>query len=117
MPSRFHPTHPKLRHIAVHVEEPAQGAFEWVLCERDTADQWRQIQRADSPKGSYKDAMAGGLVALQEMVEDLNLGPRQSQARSPPDAVQGGAPDTDSETLGVPPALQRKSAFFGFGPV
>ncbi|RZJ49793.1 MAG: hypothetical protein EON49_26635, partial [Acidovorax sp.] len=63
-----------LRHIAVHVEEASDGGFEWVLSERDGRTAWAEIQRSASAAGTYKDAMAGGLVALEAMVEDLDIG-------------------------------------------
>ena len=116
MPAKSRPqTRSALRHIAVHVEEPLHGAFEWVLSERGTDDQWRQLQRADSTQGAYKDAMADGLMALQAMVDDLSLGPRLSQR--PSGDNRPGGPEPESAASEAVPAQRRKSAFFGFGPV
>lgn len=100
---------PELRHIAIHVEEPTRGGFTWVLTERD-ADQWHEIERAESPSDSYQRAMADGLWVLQQMVDDLEVGPRGKQAQSArPDRRDASAPPSSAP----PPA---KSSYFGFGP-
>jgi hypothetical protein len=80
-----------LRPIAVTVEEQAPGAFAWVLLEQ--AVEWLPIKRADRPIGSYAAAMAAGLLALQDMVDDLESGPREA----------------------MPDATSPKRAAFGFG--
>lgn len=80
-----------LRHIALTVEEPEPGDFEWVLLEQGT--QWAALKRAKRPVASYAKAMAAGLRALQEMIVDLDAGPREEEA----------------------PAQQVKRAQFGFG--
>jgi len=84
-----------LRNIAVHVEEPQRGAFAWVLIERETADTWREIERAHAQAATYREAMADGLLALQAMIEDVDQGPRESAA----------------------PRGAGRKPFFGFGPV
>ena len=80
-----------LRNIAVTVEEPEAGEFEWVLLEQGV--EWAPLKRAKRPTASYAKAMAAGLLALQEMVDDLDAGPRDEE-------VEG---------------QQSKRATFGFG--
>jgi hypothetical protein len=65
-----------LRSIAVTVEEPEPGVFAWVLLEQDP--EWLPIKRGDNAVGSYAKAMAAGLRALQDMVDDLEQGPREA---------------------------------------
>lgn len=77
-----------LRHIAVTVEEPENGQFEWVLLERST--EWAAFRRAKRPAASYARAMAAGLLALQEMVDDLEAGPREEPAEAPPSRARFG---------------------------
>ncbi|CAN7596449.1 hypothetical protein [Acidovorax sp. Leaf78] len=118
-----------LRLIAVHVEEDSAGGFEWVLSERDGRTAWGEIQRSASAAGTYKDAMAGGLVALEAMVEDLDIGPRSStaphashafraaRAAHAPSAAKRAA--TEREPSGAAEAEQKtpgKPSPFGFGP-
>lgn len=71
-----------LRSIAVTVEEAAPGAFEWVLLERDM--DWAPLHRAKRPVASYAKAMAAGLMALQDMVDDLDAGPREAELDAQP---------------------------------
>ncbi|CAN7762264.1 hypothetical protein LJR039_007148 [Pseudorhodoferax sp. LjRoot39] len=98
---------PALRQIAVHVEEPHSGKFTWVLTERAGED-WQPLSRAQSPVRSYKLAMAEGLLALQDLVQDLDLGPRARQEKA----------DTPSASAAPRPAstTPAKGAYFGFGP-
>ncbi|MGK6308981.1 hypothetical protein [Variovorax sp. DT-64] len=105
---------PSLRHIAVYVEEPKPGRFAWVLAELEGRS-WRQLDRSGSPVGSYKTAMAEGLLALQAMVEDLDLGPRKADA--PVD--EGDADESDhQQTERDAPAKEAAPGkrYFGFGP-
>lgn len=82
-----------LRRIAVYVGESKPGWFAWALIEADEdLSTWSQIETTDEWLGSYKEAMAAGLVALQAMVGDLDRGPREE-----------------------PPAEAKKSAGTGFG--
>lgn len=53
-----------LRHIAVTVEEPVDGEFEWVLLEQGV--DWMPLKRAKRPTTSYAKAMAAGLLSLQD---------------------------------------------------
>ena len=73
-----------LRSIAVTVEEVRPGAFEWVLLEY-TAD-WAPMTRSERPTKSYAKAMAAGLFALQNMVDDLDVGPREPETPTQPAA-------------------------------
>jgi hypothetical protein len=71
-----------LRHIAVTVEEAEAGEFEWVLLEQGI--DWAPLKRAKRPTGSYAKAMAAGLLALQDMIEDLGVGPREEKLEAGP---------------------------------
>ena len=116
-----------LRHIAVYVEEPRPKRFAWVLNESaDGGVHWEMLQRAGKPVGSYQEAMAGGLAALQELVEDAKLGPRgEPEVEAPVETrkagkVAGGkkrAADEAANEEEEPEAPAKKKAFFGFGPV
>ena len=82
-----------LRRIAIYVDEPEPGWFAWVLSEAaEDPSTWSQIETTDEWLGSYKEAMGAGLVALQAMVGDLDVGPREK-----------------------PPAEAKKSVGTGFG--
>lgn len=84
-----------LRAIAVTVEEPKPGAFVWVLVEQGVG--WATLSQAERPTRSYAKAMANGLLALQDLIEDLEIGPREPEPQ-----------DTHS-------AVERASFGFGFG--
>lgn len=71
-----------LRAIAVTVEEPEPGAFVWVLLEQES--EWAQLSQAEKARGSYAQAMADGLLALQDLIEDLEIGPRMPELRHSP---------------------------------
>lgn len=84
-----------LRRVAIYVEEPEPGWFAWTLAEADEgASNWAQIERAEEWVSSYKEAMAAGLLVLQQLIDDLDIGPRDE-----------------------PPAIAKKpkSGTFGFG--
>lgn len=66
-----------LRHIAVTVEEPDAGEFEWVLLKQGV--EWGLLKRAKRPTASYAEAMAAGLLALQDIIDDLDAGPREEE--------------------------------------
>ena len=67
-----------LRNIAVYVEEPTPGRFAWVLTESvDDLSVWWELQVGKEWLSSYQHAMAEGLLALQRMIEDLDVGPRE----------------------------------------
>jgi len=103
---------PRLRHIAVYVEEPESGKFAWVLME-SKGSSWRELGRSTSPVATYKAAMAAGLVALQAMVEDLDVGPRTDKtSRVRAKGVQRRPREAlDSAKEAAPAKL-----YFGFGP-
>ena len=66
-----------LRAIAVTVEEPETGSFVWVLLEQGL--EWEQLLRAERATKSYAKAMASGLLALQGLIDNLEVGPRESK--------------------------------------
>jgi hypothetical protein len=105
---------PSLRHIAVYVEEPKPGRFAWVLAELERRS-WRQLDRSEAPVASYKTAMAEGLLALQAMVEDLDVGPRKADAPEPEgDAEESDPQETERDAPAKDAAPGKR--YFGFGP-
>lgn len=98
--------HSTLRAIAVSVEEPKARQFAWVLMERDGAA-WTELDRAGVVAATYRQAMAAGLLALQALVENLDIGPRVAPTEEDPDR---------NEASDRPPSGAEKGPFFGFGP-
>lgn len=75
-----------LRRISVYVDEPEAGWFAWALAEAgEGMSNWTLLEHADEWVGSYKEAMADGLLALQRMIPDLDAGPREEP---PPEAAK-----------------------------
>ena len=110
-----------LRLLAVHVAEPDPGQFEWVITECVNEDQWKEIGRAKDGYKTYKAAMASGLVALEEMISDLDVGPRRDaeqtdQPQTPPEGKVQPAPP-DGKDAASPKGKPKKAAYFGFGPI
>jgi hypothetical protein len=110
-----------LRLLAVHVAESDSGQFEWAITERVNDDQWKEIDRAEDGYTTYRAAMASGLVALEEMISDLDVGPRKAPERS--DESQTQRVDTakpalsDGKDAASPKGRPEKAAYFGFGPI
>lgn len=102
-----------LRPIAVHVQEAAPSRFHWVLTERGSGNGWAEIQRAPAPAATYRQAMADGLLALQALIDDLDIGPRSAAAQAP--GPHGGLARQASSTAASAP-LPAKRSLFGFGP-
>lgn len=94
----------KLRLIAVHVEEPEPMRFSWVLSER-SGSRWDELQHAEQPAETYRQAMAEGLLALQALVPDLDAGPRDEPVAEVDDQVDDPAPEAP-----------KRGSLFGFGP-
>ncbi|MCS4511366.1 hypothetical protein [Xylophilus ampelinus] len=105
---------PCLRHIAVHAEEPHAGQFVWVLCEQADTTTWNEIRRADTACGTYEEAMADGLRALQELADDPDTGPRTRKAARTAEQNKRGAdgPGDGAHREGPP----HRASVFGFGP-
>ncbi|MEJ8852917.1 hypothetical protein [Variovorax rhizosphaerae] len=117
-----------LRRLALHVEEPRRGAFQWILSEVDEAATLVEVERAKSRAKTYREAMADGLRALQAMVDDLDIGPRSQQeleeapsARAAPARAAHREDDSPSEpaaatrTAHSKPEPRHKATAFGFG--
>ena len=68
------------RSIAVTVEESEEGGFIWLLLEHTV--EWTPLKCADRPTKSYAKAMADGLLALQALVTDLDVGPREADVET-----------------------------------
>lgn len=110
-----------LRLLAVHVAESDPGQFEWVITERVKEDRWTEIHRAEDGYKTYKSAMANGLVALEEMISDLDVGPRRDpeqtdQTQTSPQGRVQPAP-SDEKDAASPQEKPKKAAYFGFGPI
>lgn len=95
--------------------------FEWVITERVNEDQWKEIDRAKEGYKTYKTAMASGLMALEEMIADLDVGPRRDaqqtdRPQTPPEGrIQPAT--SDGKDAAASPKGPRSAAYFGFGPI
>lgn len=112
----------ELRLLAIHVEEPTPGTYEWVITERRSRNQWSEIDRSTDGRNHYQEAMANGLVSLEQMIDDLNEGPRRSLDRSgvpqQGSKAQSATMQTDAEEAArVSRAKPKNAAYFGFGPI
>ena len=105
-----------LRLLAVHVEEPKPRSFEWVIMERGSRDQWAELDRAAKGLSTYKGAMSSGLIALEKMIDDLNVGPRR-EAKLGSDPPQAPASAQSDHDVSSPASKPKDAAYFGFGPV
>ncbi|RZL93758.1 MAG: hypothetical protein EOP82_06540 [Variovorax sp.] len=77
------------------------------------SSRWTEIQTAERAIGSYREAMAAGLLALQAMIDDLDQGPREAAAAGPPTSK---APELAAAEPAAPvPAPKRPGSHFGFG--
>lgn len=110
----------ELRLLAVHVEEPNPGTYEWVITEQRSGDQWVEIDRATGGRHRYKEAMADGLVSLEQMIEDLDQGPRRKLSRrnDPKKEDQLATAPSDAQNVITPSqGISKKARYFGFGPI
>jgi hypothetical protein len=79
-----------MRRIAIYVNEAGDGGYRWMLIERGPkSTHWTEIQAAEEPVETYREAMAAGLVALQAMIADLDVGPREAAAPEPASKPRG----------------------------
>jgi len=90
---------PSLRSIAVTVFEDKEGAFRWRLVELED-EGWRVLGQQSRSTKTYKAAMAAGLVELQKMIEDFDVGPREDESEPEPEPEEG---------------KKKSGAAFGFG--
>lgn len=119
-----------LRRIAIHVEEAKTAGFEWVLSEADVNagdDRWTVLKRARKALKSYKASMADGLVALESLIDDLDVGPRttaESEAKPEADSPEPegvhprkrpSRPAPAKHRDEKPPAKTSGRTVFGFG--
>lgn len=110
-----------LRLISIHIEEPEAGSFQWVTMER-VGKQWTEVARASEAQHTYKQAMATGLIALEGMISDLDVGPRKAldesneertDLRTEAETVRSTAAKATHSTDAKP----KSAAYFGFGPI
>lgn len=65
--------------IAVYVDERQDGWFQWVLIEQlASGSEWAALSSAEHWFKTYHQAMAAGLLELQGLVDDLDVGPRKA---------------------------------------
>jgi len=69
--------HGALRKLAVTVGEKEPDAFRWEVVELLPDGTWEVVEAGRQRLQSYHLAMAEGLLALQNLVPDLDLGPRE----------------------------------------
>lgn len=72
----------RLRTIALTVQETEPGAFGWLLLESNLQGEWIELSAATSTGKTYAVAMAEGLLVLQGLAVNLDLGPRGAPAGS-----------------------------------
>lgn len=105
-----------LQSIAVHVTEPATGAFQWALAELEADHTWSELQIADTTHATYREAMADGLVALQARIADLDAGPRATAGRHSPAQRHVHRLARGKEDEPVPEGSKpTRQSVFGFG--
>lgn len=78
-----------LRAISLTRQEPEAGTFRWLLLESHQQAEWVELLSADVPDKTYVSAVAKGLVALQALVHDLDIGPREEAPTKSKSAVSG----------------------------
>ncbi|WP_431106574.1 hypothetical protein [Variovorax paradoxus] len=66
----------ELLRIAVTVVGKEEGAYRWRLIEQYGED-WHVLKQQSRSMGTYNAAMAAGLLELQKMIDDLDVGPRE----------------------------------------
>lgn len=92
------------------------------MTEHTSGERWAELDRANTARRKYKEAMADGLLALQAMIVDLDVGPRQEEVGSitEPSEAQEAKPahEPSQRSDGAEPARQpKKMGYFGFGPI
>jgi hypothetical protein len=69
--------HGALRKLAVTVSEEDSKSFSWEVVELLPDGAWTVVESGRRRLRSYHQAMAEGLLALQNRVPDLDIGPRE----------------------------------------
>ena len=103
-----------LRSVAVTVLEDSKGAYRWRLVELEE-DNWRLLRQQPRAMKTYKAAMAAGLVELQAMVEDLDVGPREEELESEAERESAPEPEPEPASGSDHEEGRKKGAAFGFG--
>lgn len=91
-----------LRPLAITVFQSAEKAYRWRLVELTPDGQWAAIDEQRQPEKTYRAAMASGLVQLQQLIEDLAIGPREEDPEAPPAKRKGGKGGLFGFGFGVP---------------
>lgn len=79
----------RLRHVSVHVVEPAPGQYTWVLLEQNgNAGTWVNLLESRKPSKHWNHALTDGMAALMELPSDVREGPREASTQD--DALASG---------------------------
>jgi hypothetical protein len=84
-----------LQSIAVTVIEVEEGAYRWRLVELGDEEEgqgWSVLRQQPRSMKTYKAAMAAGLLELQKMINDLDLGPRDDEEAGPAKPAKKSGP-------------------------
>ncbi|MFS2047372.1 hypothetical protein ACEN9J_37545 [Variovorax sp. Varisp41] len=77
----------RLRHISVHVIEPAPGRYFWVLLEQGTEGAaWVDMLESQKPCKHWNHALTDGMAALIDLAGDVREGPRAVNTHENPSA-------------------------------
>ncbi|WP_431111957.1 hypothetical protein [Variovorax paradoxus] len=84
-----------LQSIAVTVIEVEEGAYRWRLVELGDEEEgqgWSVLRQQPRSMKTYKAAMAAGLLELQKMIDDLDVGPRDNEEAGPAKPAKKSGP-------------------------
>jgi hypothetical protein len=84
-----------LQSIAVTVIEVEEGAYRWRLVELGDEEEgqgWSVLRQQPRSMKTYKAAMAAGLLELQKMIDDLDVGPRDDEEAGPAKPAKKSGP-------------------------
>ncbi|WPB58318.1 hypothetical protein [Xylophilus sp. GOD-11R] len=102
------------------MEESEDRHYHWVLSERRHGEVWQELDRSSKSFATFHEAMAAGLVALEQLVDDLDLGPRsRPAAKAGTRGRDSASPDEDAghDTGSARQGADERKSLFGFGPV
>lgn len=100
------------RPACLRLQSDRRRQYVWVLNERGDGNSWSAINRSKKAASTYKKAMAEGLVELESLMEDLDVGPRRSlKDQSSGFHQNSGKANKHAEEM--PP---KRPSLFGFGP-
>ena len=78
----------RVRRISLHVDEPDPLHFFWVLMEEgDDPSHWIELESGDLSYDTWRDALHGGVRALEGYAADGRIGPRATDDDEDADPV------------------------------